>query len=120
VQLIALARVLENNHDLSGRPLSPPRHYCVGADENPAAPPYEYRLRRAAKKALAGARPSLGILRSVGGMRFVARNVPGIGVPPEMVRASSEPLTPRPLCTRLGIAPRQERESHGHSASVAL
>ena len=29
--------------------------------------------------------PSICILRSVGGMRFVARNVPGIDVPPEVV-----------------------------------
>jgi len=56
VQLIALARVLENGHYLSGRALSPAPRYCVGAVENPAAPPYEHRVRRAAKKALAGAR----------------------------------------------------------------
>jgi methylenetetrahydrofolate reductase (NADPH) len=86
--------------------------------ENPSAPPLEYRVRRAAKKALAGAQylqlqlcyrpellesfmraaheigltrrlaliPSIGILRSVGGMRFVANHVPGIDVPPETVR----------------------------------
>jgi methylenetetrahydrofolate reductase (NADPH) len=187
VQLIALARVLEDGHYLSGRPLSPAPHYCVGAVENPAAPPYEYRVRRAATKALAGARflqlqltfrteqlgrfmraahdtglserialiPSICILRSVGGMRFVARNVPGIDVPPEMVarvegavdaeaecfeiayelasHALSQPGVAglhfisfrkdagiAALCTRLGITPRQERESHGHSASVAL
>jgi methylenetetrahydrofolate reductase (NADPH) len=187
VQLIALARVLENGHYLSGRPLSPAPRYCVGAVENPAAPPYDHRVRRAAKKALAGARflqlqltfrteqlerfmsaahdiglserlaliPSICILRSVGGMRFVARNVPGIDVPPEMVarvegavdaeaecfeiayelasHALSQPGVAglhfisfrkdagiAALCTRLGITPRQERESHGHSASVAL
>jgi methylenetetrahydrofolate reductase (NADPH) len=187
VQLIALARVLENGHYLSGRPLSPAPHYCVGAVENPAAPPYEYRVRRAAKKALAGARflqlqltfrtaqlatfmhaardtglserialiPSICILRSVGGMRFVARNVPGLDVPAELVarvegaadaeaecfeiayelatHALAQPGVAglhfisfrkdagiAALCARLGIAPRQEREPHGHSASVAL
>jgi methylenetetrahydrofolate reductase (NADPH) len=187
IQLIALARALERGHYLSGRPLSPAPHYCVGAVENPAAPPYEYRVRRAAKKALAGARflqlqltfrvdqlarfmhaahdtglserialiPSICILRSVGGMRFVARNVPGLDVPPEMVarvegaadaeaecfeiayelatHALAQPGVAglhfisfrkdagiAALCTRLGIVPRQERESHGHSASVTL
>jgi methylenetetrahydrofolate reductase (NADPH) len=187
VQLIALARVLEGGHYLSGRPLSPAPHYCVGAVENPGAPPFEYRVRRAAKKALAGARflqlqlcfrtelmerfmgaahdtglsrrialiPSICILRSVGGMRFVARSVPGIDVPPELVarvegaadaetecfeiayelasHALAQPGVAglhfisfrkdagiAALCSRLGIAPRQERESHGHSASVAL
>ena len=186
-QLIALARVLENGHYLSGRPLSPAPRYCVGAVENPAAPPHEYRVRRAAKKALAGARflqlqltfrteqlerfmgaahdtglserialiPSICILRSVGGMRFVAGSVPGIDVPPELVarvegaadaeaecfeiayelatHALAQPGVAglhfisfrkdagiAALCTRLGIAPRQESESHGHSASVAL
>jgi methylenetetrahydrofolate reductase (NADPH) len=187
VQLIALARVLEKGHYLSGRPLSPAPHYCVGAVENPAAPPYDYRVRRAAKKALAGARflqlqltfrpeqlerfmgaasdtglserialiPSICILRSVGGMRFVARNVPGLDVSPEMVarvegaadaeaecfeiayelatHALAQPGVAglhfisfrkdagiAALCARLGIAPKQERESHGHSASVTL
>ena len=187
IQLIALARALERGHYLSGRPLSPAPRYCVGAVENPAAPPYEYRVRRAAKKALAGARflqlqltfraeqlarfmhaahdtglserialiPSICILRSVGGMRFVARNVPGLDVPAELVarvegavdaeaecfeiafelatHALAQPGVAglhfisfrkdagiAALCTRLGIAPRQERESHGHSASVAL
>jgi methylenetetrahydrofolate reductase (NADPH) len=187
VQLIALARALENGHYLSGRPLSPAPHYCVGAVENPAAPPYEYRVRRAAKKALAGARflqlqltfrteqlerfmhgayetglsrqiamiPSICILHSAGGMRFVADNVPGLDVPPELVarvqgavdaeaecfeiayelatHALAQPGVAglhfisfrkdagiAALCTQLGIAPRQERESPGHSASAAL
>ncbi|HWF74999.1 MAG TPA: methylenetetrahydrofolate reductase [Solirubrobacteraceae bacterium] len=114
-QLIALARLLENGTYLSGRAIEPPPHYLVGAVENPGAPPYEYRVRRAAMKALAGARflqlqicyrpellarflraahdtglsrrlaliPSICILRSVGGMRFVATRVPGIDMPPE-------------------------------------
>jgi methylenetetrahydrofolate reductase (NADPH) len=114
-QLIALARTLAGGRYLSGRPISPAPHYFIGAVENPGAPPYEYRVRRAAMKALAGARflqlqicyrpellerflraasdtglserlaliPSICILRSVGGMRFVATRVPGIDVPPE-------------------------------------
>jgi methylenetetrahydrofolate reductase (NADPH) len=118
VQLINLARVLDGGHYLSGRRISPPPHFFIGAVENPSAPPLEYRVRRAAKKALAGARflqlqlcyrtellerfmhaaydsgvterialiPSICILRTVGGMRFVASSVPGIDVPPETVR----------------------------------
>ncbi|MGH2867072.1 MAG: methylenetetrahydrofolate reductase [Solirubrobacteraceae bacterium] len=126
VQLIALARILSGGRYLSGRPLSPAPHFLVGAVENPSAPPLEYRVRRAAKKALAGARflqlqlcyrtellerfmiaahdtglserialiPSICILRSVGGMRFVASSVPGIDVPPsyvDRVAGASEP-----------------------------
>ena len=117
IQLVALTRTLARGHYLSGRPLSPAPHFFTGAVENPSAPPLEYRVRRAAKKALAGARflqlqlcfrpellarflaaaqdiglterlaiiPSICILRSVGGMRFVAGNVPGIDVPPTVL-----------------------------------
>jgi methylenetetrahydrofolate reductase (NADH) len=116
-QLIALTRVLESGQYLSGRTTGPAPHFLVGAVENPGAPPYEYRVRRAAKKAQAGARflqlqpcyrpellerfmrdahdsglsahlamiPSICILRTVGGMRFVATKVPGIDVAPEYV-----------------------------------
>ena len=116
-QLVALARVLETGQYLSGRPTGPAPHFLVGAVENPGAPPFEFRVRRAAKKAQAGARflqlqlcyraellerfmraahdsglterlaliPSICILRTVGGMRFVATKVPGIDVPPEYV-----------------------------------
>jgi methylenetetrahydrofolate reductase (NADH) len=121
IQLVALARALDRGTYLSGRPIAgggPGPHFFVGAVENPSAPPLEHRVRRAAKKAMAGARflqlqlcyrtellerfmgaahdtglserialiPSICILRSVGGMRFVASNVPGIDVPPSTVR----------------------------------
>jgi methylenetetrahydrofolate reductase (NADPH) len=114
-QLIALARTLNRGRYLSGRRIEPAPRFFIGAVENPGAPPFEYRVRRAAKKALAGARflqlqlcyrtellerfmraandtglaerialiPSICILRTVGGIRFVARSVPGIEVPPE-------------------------------------
>jgi methylenetetrahydrofolate reductase (NADPH) len=117
IQLIALARILDRGHYLSGRTISPQPRFFVGAVENPGAPPLEHRVRRAAKKALAGARflqlqlcyrtellerfmraahdtglsrrlaliPSICILRSVAGMRFVATSVPGIDVPNELV-----------------------------------
>jgi methylenetetrahydrofolate reductase (NADPH) len=117
-QLIALARVLESGRYLSGRSTGPAPHFLVGGVENPGAPPFEYRVRRAAKKAQSGARflqlqicfrtellerfmrdahdcglsarlaliPSICILRTVGGMRFVATKVPGVEVPPEYVQ----------------------------------
>jgi methylenetetrahydrofolate reductase (NADPH) len=112
-QLIALARSIAGGSYLSGRPIEPAPSLFVGAVENPGAPPFEARVRRAAKKAVAGARflqlqicyrpellarfmraavdtglaeqvaliPSICILRTVGGMRFVANRVPGIDVP---------------------------------------
>jgi methylenetetrahydrofolate reductase (NADPH) len=187
VQLVSIVRSLASGRYLSGRPLSPAPHFFAGAVENPAAPPLEYRVRRAAKKALAGARflqlqlcyrteqlerfmheahetglteriamiPSISILRTVGGMRFVATKVPGIDVPPETLarveqaadaeeecfeiayelalHAMAQPGVAglhfisfrrdagiAKLCRRLGIPPRIERETNGHSASVAL
>jgi methylenetetrahydrofolate reductase (NADPH) len=189
-QLVALARMLADGRYLSGRRLEPPAHFLVGAVENPGAPPFEYRVRRAAQKAQAGARflqlqicyrpellerfmraahdsglserialiPSICILRSVGGMRFVATRVPGIDVPPETVarveraadaqtecfeiayelasHALAQPGVAglhfisfrkdagiAKLCTRLGIPggrDSKERESNGHSASLAV
>jgi methylenetetrahydrofolate reductase (NADPH) len=188
IQLIALARALERGHYLSGRPIVPegPR-FLVGAVENPSAPPVDYRIRRAAKKALAGARflqlqmtyrterlerfmhaavdtglsqrlamiPSIMILRSAGAMRFVASSVPGIDMPSELVsrvesavdaetecfeiayelahHAMTQPGVAglhfisfrkdagiAKLCGRLGIGTKQERETHGHSPSVAV
>ena len=87
-------------------------------------------MRRAAKKALAGAQflqlqlcyrtellerfmreahdtgltqrialiPSICILRTVGGMRFVAAHVPGIDVPPETVRRVEQAADPEDEC----------------------
>ncbi|HWF50998.1 MAG TPA: methylenetetrahydrofolate reductase [Solirubrobacteraceae bacterium] len=129
-QLIALARTLARGRYLSGRPISPAPHYFIGAVENPGAPPYEYRVRRAAMKALAGARflqlqicyrpellarflgaaydtglgerlaliPSICILRSVAGMRFVATRVPGIEVPPETLARVERAEDPEAEC----------------------
>ena len=187
IQLVRLARTLDRGLYLSGRGITPQPHFFVGAVENPSAPPVEYRVRRAAKKALAGAAflqlqlcfrtellerfmttafdtglserlaliPSICILRTVGGMRFVAHNVPGLDVPPETVARVEQAVDAEnecfeiayelashalaqpgvaglhfisfrkdagiaKLCDRLGIAPRIERETHGHSAPVAL
>jgi methylenetetrahydrofolate reductase (NADPH) len=55
-QLVAVADGLARGRYLSGRPLEPAPPLFVGAVENPGAPPYEERVRRAMKKALAGAR----------------------------------------------------------------
>ena len=165
----------------------PAPHFFLGAVENPGAPPYDVRVRRAAKKALAGAGflqlqicyrpellerfmraaddtglserialiPSICILRTVGGMRFVATRVPGVNVPREIVRRVEQATDAEQeceeiafeqathalaqpgvaglhfisfrkdagiakLCTRLGIPGRAERETNGHSASVAV
>ncbi|GAA3748083.1 methylenetetrahydrofolate reductase (NADPH) [Spinactinospora alkalitolerans] len=55
-QLIRTAATLARGSYLSGRPLTPAPPLFIGAVENPAAPPFEYRVRRGLKKAAAGAR----------------------------------------------------------------
>jgi methylenetetrahydrofolate reductase (NADPH) len=55
-QLVALARSIAAGHYLSGRAIEPPPPLFVGAVENPGTPPYDVRVRRAEKKAEAGAR----------------------------------------------------------------
>jgi methylenetetrahydrofolate reductase (NADPH) len=54
--LIATARGIAEGRYLSGRTVEPAPHLFIGAVENPGAPPYEYRVDRAAKKVAAGAR----------------------------------------------------------------
>src|SRR4051812_10093088 len=55
-QLVATARTLSRGRYLSGRALTPAPKLFIGAVENPGAPPFEYRVERALKKADAGAR----------------------------------------------------------------
>ena len=56
IQLVGLATAMARGTYLSGRKLEPPPKLFVGAVENPCAPPYDYRVERALKKARAGAR----------------------------------------------------------------
>ncbi len=55
-QLLATARSIASGRYLSGRPIVPAPHLFLGAVENPGAPPFEARVRRALKKVAAGAR----------------------------------------------------------------
>jgi methylenetetrahydrofolate reductase (NADPH) len=56
IQLLALGGSLARGTYLSGRRIEPPPRLFLGAVENPGAPPYDYRVDRASKKARAGAR----------------------------------------------------------------
>ena len=56
VQLVKIATGLAEGHYVSGRPIADPPPLFVGAVENPFAPPLDYRVLRAKKKADAGAR----------------------------------------------------------------
>jgi methylenetetrahydrofolate reductase (NADPH) len=56
IQLVATARAIADGTYLSGRKVTPAPDLFIGAVENPGAPPYDYRVRRAFKKVRAGAR----------------------------------------------------------------
>jgi methylenetetrahydrofolate reductase (NADPH) len=56
IQLVALGAAMAAGTYLSGRKIDPAPKLFLGAVENPGAPPYEYRVDRALKKARAGAR----------------------------------------------------------------
>ena len=55
-QLLATAAGIAAGRYLSGRAIEPAPHLFLGAVENPGAPPLDYRVDRALKKARAGAR----------------------------------------------------------------
>jgi methylenetetrahydrofolate reductase (NADPH) len=108
-QLLRTAESLAAGRYLSGRPIEPPPAYFLGAVENAGAPPFGCRADRAAKKVAAGARflqlqicfrpellagfmreaqsitaaflPTIVIVRSSRGLRFMDEKVPGIEVP---------------------------------------
>jgi methylenetetrahydrofolate reductase (NADPH) len=142
-ELIAVARELTRGHYLSGRPLEPAPAFCIGAVENPSAPPLDYRVRRAAKKAAAGARflqlqlcyrpqvlerfmraavqnglaervallPSICIPRTLGAMRYIAHNVPGIDVPRETVARVEQAGDAEEACFEIAY----ELAAHAHN-----
>jgi methylenetetrahydrofolate reductase (NADPH) len=56
IQLLVTANTMRNGRYLSGRRIEPAPRLFLGAVENPAAPPLEYRAERALKKVQAGAR----------------------------------------------------------------
>jgi methylenetetrahydrofolate reductase (NADPH) len=55
-QLVRVAAGMARGHYLSGRAINPAPPLLIGAVENPSAPPFPYRVRRALSKAAAGAR----------------------------------------------------------------
>ena len=110
-QAISVAQSLNNGVYLSGRAIKPPTNFYIGAVENAAAPPLEYRVQRALNKHLAGARylqlqicfhadrletfcagvakmapslhllPTIVLLKGVRQLHFMNDKVPGINVP---------------------------------------
>ena len=110
-QAISVAHSLNNGVYLSGRSIKPATNFYIGAVENAAAPPFEYRVQRAQKKQRAGARflqlqicyhadrlekfcqgvslaapglhllPTIVLLKGARQLNFMNEKVPGIDVP---------------------------------------
>jgi methylenetetrahydrofolate reductase (NADPH) len=110
-QAINIARIMTTGKYLSGRTISPAPDFYIGAVENAAAPPFEYRIQRALKKHRAGAKflqlqicyhpdrleafckgvaevapdlkliPTLVLVKGSRGLSFMNDKVPGIDVP---------------------------------------
>jgi methylenetetrahydrofolate reductase (NADH) len=111
IELVGLARMLSEGRYRSGRPLSPAPRLFIGAVESAAPPPIEDRVQRALAKAQAGARflqlqisfvpelledfvaqcaaagvtaallPSITLMGSARGLRFMDEKVAGVDVP---------------------------------------
>ena len=56
IQLLSTANAMRGGRYLSGRKIEPAPRFFLGAVENPAAPPVDYRVQRALTKVRAGAR----------------------------------------------------------------
>lgn len=110
-QAINIARIMSSGKYLSGRKINPAPDFYIGAVENAAAPPFEYRIERAIKKHHAGAQflqlqicfhpdrleafckgvaaaapnlkliPTVVLVKSGKGLEFMNDKVPGIDVP---------------------------------------
>jgi methylenetetrahydrofolate reductase (NADPH) len=55
IQAINITRIMMTGKYLSGRKINPAPNFYIGAVENAAAPPFDYRIERALKKHRAGA-----------------------------------------------------------------
>jgi methylenetetrahydrofolate reductase (NADPH) len=114
-ELVGLARTLSEGRYRSGRPLDPAPRLFIGAVESATPPPIEDRVKRALTKAQAGARflqlqisftpglleefvaqagaagvtaallPSITLLGSARGLRFMDEKVFGVDVPAETI-----------------------------------
>ncbi len=110
-QAINIARIMTTGKYLSGRTISPAPDFYIGAVENAAAPPFDYRIQRALKKHRAGAKflqlqicyhpdrleafckgvaevapdlkliPTIVLIKGAKGLGFMNDKVPGIDVP---------------------------------------
>ncbi|TRZ73604.1 MAG: hypothetical protein D4Q78_00880 [Streptomycetaceae bacterium] len=118
-QAINMARIMANGTYLSGRKINPAPDFYIGAVENSAAPPFDYRIQRALKKHRAGAQflqlqicyhperleafckgvaevapdlkliPTIVLMKGAKGLAFMNDKVPGIDVPTDVLARAS-------------------------------
>lgn len=114
-QAINIARIMGEGKYLSGRAIKPAPQFYLGAVENAAAPPFDYRIQRALKKYRAGAKflqlqicyhpdrleafckgvaelvpdlkliPTVVLVKGGKGLGFMNDKVPGIDVPADVL-----------------------------------
>jgi len=132
-QAIKVATVLNQGQYLSGRKIEPAPAFYIGAVENAAAPPLEYRVERALKKSRAGARflqlqicyhpdrlekfctgvaiaspdlhllPTIVLIKGGSQLRFVNDRVPGIDIPLDVIERVEGKLDQREAAYQLAL-----------------
>ncbi len=118
VQLIEVARVLQQGKDMKGNPLKGSPKFCVGAVVNPGADPLEPEIIKMEKKVDAGAQffqtqavydialfkrfldsakqvnapifAGIVLLKSAGMARYMNKNVAGVFVPDNLIKEMEE------------------------------
>ena len=123
-QAINIARIMTKGKYLSGRTISPAPDFYIGAVENAAAPPFDYRIQRALKKHRAGAKflqlqicyhpdrleafckgvaevapelkliPTIVLIKGAKGLGFMNDKVPGIDVPASTLARAQKATDP--------------------------
>ncbi len=132
-QAISVAKSLNNGVYLSGRAIKPPTNFYIGAVENAAAPPLEYRVQRALKKHRAGAQflqlqicyhadrleafcggvaqiapalhllPTIVLLKGARQLNFMNEKVPGIDVPKVIIERVENSSDPQEAAYQLAL-----------------
>lgn len=133
-QAINVARCLNRGTYLSGRKIQPATNFFIGAVENAAAPPLDYRVERALKKSRAGARflqlqicfhserlekfcagvkailpdlyllPTILLLKGPKQLHYVNNKVPGIDIPLAQIAAIEKESDPSEATYQLSLS----------------
>ena len=133
-QAIRIASIISGGQYLSGRTISDPPNLFIGAVENPAAPPLDYRPERVTKKVEAGARffqlqicfhgdrlekfteavhaahptlpllPTIVLVKGARPLTFMNEKVAGIDIPAEIINEVANSSDPKEAAYQLARA----------------